>query len=327
MAATDDLVTLARVLPTLPGDLSTEQSASIPALIAAASKAIVRFCRRTFWVDSFDEVRTPQAGQWDRGEPDLIQLRHFPVRSVTRVAAGRTTALTITNTSSSNQRAYVSTVLSGDPEVQQTITGLTLTRVASAVTSSSTLTFASYPTIAALAAAVVALGNGWTATVPSGADLFASADLLGPEGPTGCLATTAGPGGNAAAFDLFTVDVSGWQLATASGEVRFTTGMGTSYNAGPGPWWHWPMSAGLDVIPGQWRPEVRVSYTAGYATIPDDVQQACAITVQQMYYDQVTANVIRRESMGQYSYELVAPDDSIPDSARVLLAPYRIFEA
>ncbi len=319
MADPNDLVSLDRAMAVFPeGGLTPAQQATIPALITAASKAITRFCRRPFQMASYDEIRVPRAGQWDRGEPDYVPLRYWPVQTITRVAAGKTPTIAITNTDrATNQRATVAPILTGDVESQQSCTGLTFTTVASAVTTTAPLTFAAYPTIAGLADAINALGDGWQATVPPNAPsnlgLWPTTELAAPDGPTGAR-------GRDVTLCIFAEDLAGYKLDTATGGLYLPAA--TMTGIGPGDPWMWPGTAGIDYLVGSWRSEVRVTYTAGWNTVPESVQQACAVTVQQLYYDQVIPNMFSSESMGEYSYQVNEPNVSIPASARDLLGPY-----
>src|SRR5439155_18766932 len=83
-------------------------------------------------------------------------LRRFPILAVTAVRYRPVTVLKIINNDqATNQMA----------RVQVTATGLVLTRTASGVMSTSTLTYAGNVTLQALATAIGALGNGWSAQV------------------------------------------------------------------------------------------------------------------------------------------------------------------
>src|ERR1041385_9173078 len=79
----------------------------------------------------------------------------------------------VTNTSGSNQRATI----------KVTSTGVELISVASGVPTTSTINFADQVTLSALATAITALGNCWSAdVVESSHNLRASADLRALQG-------------------------------------------------------------------------------------------------------------------------------------------------
>ena len=77
---------------------------------------------------------------------------------------------------------------------------------------------------------------------------------------------------------------------------------------------------------------VSVTYTAGYATIPETVQQACCDIIKAMYAQGSSTNnpALMSEKMGEYSWtagrvntSLADLNSILPASARAALAPYR----
>src|SRR5262249_33613849 len=145
--------------------------AILQTLITACSDAIEKYCRRRFVSKPYDELYN---GNGDR----RLMLRQYPIQSVQSVRYRPVTVLkVINNATAQNQQA----------RVQVTSAGLQLTRTASGVAVSETLlTWATYPTINALANAVNALGNGWAAQIVGDAGatgdygLWPSADLYVP---------------------------------------------------------------------------------------------------------------------------------------------------
>src|SRR5262249_32191377 len=123
---------------------------------------------------SYDELYSGDGGGW-------LTLRHYPLLSISRVAADPTAALTVQNTSASVQRATV----------QVTATGLTLVHIASGTSTSTSLTFAGNATLSALATALTAVGPGWGATVTAGYESWASADLRALQGAQSAKGTGA----------------------------------------------------------------------------------------------------------------------------------------
>lgn len=71
------------------------------------------------------------------------------------------------------------------------------------------------------------------------------------------------------------------------------------------------------------RGHYRVKYTAGYTTVPESVQFACAEWVRQAYFawkrDPSTATEV---NVGTTSYTYRQPLDAVPKAVRELLAPY-----
>jgi hypothetical protein len=178
--------------------------------------------------------------------------------------------LTVRNSSSTNQRA---TVAAGS-------SGLTLVRVASGTSSSDTsVTWAGNTTLQAVKNAVNALGNGWSASIPDSTySLWPSADLRAVQGALNAK-------DNDAPLRLHVDEVSDFEADAARGWLMRSCG------------WE----------PGQ--DNYRVIYTAGYSTIPEDVQEACAQWAAALYW-QTKAN------------PAVFP--ALPTGAvAALLAPYR----
>jgi len=65
-------------------------------------------------------------------------------------------------------------------------------------------------------------------------------------------------------------------------------------------WWaYWPLERGImpDAVKS-----VLVEYTAGYATVPDDIEQACIEIAAMMYRDRRRDAGLASESLGDYSY-------------------------
>lgn len=76
-----------------------------------------------------------------------------------------------------------------------------------------------------------------------------------------------------------------------------------------------------------WWPEgtlnIEIVYTAGYATVPDDVQEACVLTVAALYAAASTDPNLQSESLGDYSFTRRTAAEAIPAEAQRLLASYR----
>jgi hypothetical protein len=270
-----NLITAARALYNLDNRATTSaEDDTLDALIAAVSAAIERLCGRSFGSASFDELYDG----WPQRE---LMLEQFPVISVERVAFAPVGVLRIQNTSASNQRATV----------QVTSTGLTLTRVASGVSTSSTVTFAGNVTFSAVATAINALGNGWSASVLDAADANrASADLRALQGALNAK-------DQAAELVLHKDELYDFTIDAPRGILR-RTGR-----------WFGP--------PGYWR----VIYTAGYASVPEDIQEACAQWVAHLFWQTKRDPGLAQEAItGALSR---TPQHEMPSTTRVLLEAYR----
>ncbi|WP_044149581.1 hypothetical protein, partial [Singulisphaera acidiphila] len=317
-----DLITAeyaAQVLAAGGVTLTAAQAAIQPTLITAASREIIRYCSRQFALTTYTDILTPEGRRQDRGEPASAKLSAFPVQAVLSVLTNRSTVLTIKNHhTSTNQFASVSFAMTGDVEYfDLTYTGLILSRTASGVTTTTTLPFASSLTIQALANAVNALGHGWNATVQSSYRLHPSASLVGAREPKNALA-------NGACLDLFTTPATSYDIDRASGIMRCYGG--TSGNGfgpfgdvwgdsldGSGDFWGW----------GQYQ----VTYQAGWATIPENLQQVCAEVVKGMYArlnlnDQVTSMSGGSDSES-WSWSARDATQNLPAWAAQTLGDYR----
>jgi len=233
-----DLLTLARAKQAInQATFTSGEDAQLASLIDAVSAAVIRHCRRDFVSATFDHLV--------RGSGDgRLPLDQYPILSVSRVATNPAVVLNVKNTdTATHQRATVAV----------TATGLTLVRVASATTTTTTsVTWASNATLAAVATAVNALGNGWSAAAVAGHTLRASADLFAPQGALNALGVWAGVRHHADELTDFAIDAErGWLTRC-----------------------DWPAER-----------EYRVTYTAGYATVPEDVQEACAQWVAGLFWE------------------------------------------
>ena len=137
-------------------------------MITACSRAITRYCKRGFVVDTFDELYS------GRGERQLL-VRNFPIQSVQSVRYRPVTVLKVTNNAVNTPQARIEVLYNG----------LRLTSVTSGTKTIVTggLTWAACVTIIALQNALNALGNGWSAG-SAGYDQWPAADLYCPNAST-----------------------------------------------------------------------------------------------------------------------------------------------
>jgi hypothetical protein len=168
-----DLITLARAYQNLQGVSSVD--ALLQTLLTAASDAIQKWCRRDFVSTVYDELYSGSA------QRELI-LRQYPIISVESVRYRPVTVIKITNTDPANVQARASV----------TSAGLKLVRVNAGVKSTDTsVTFAGNATLTAVAAAVNALGHGWSAQIVGDNTNYGS---WPSNGNSGTLAPTCTPG-------------------------------------------------------------------------------------------------------------------------------------
>ena len=272
-----NLITRARALSNL-NDLATSSSENntLDALILAVSKAIDNYCWRTCAVTTYDELYP------GNNRRELV-LRNYPTVSIERIAHDPTPVLGVTNTSASNQRATV----------KVTAVGLQLIRVASGVSTASTILFSDQPTLSALATAVTALGNGWAANVINPPDnLRASADLRALQGAFQAMNFIA-------ELKLHVSELSGFVVDAERGCL--TREDGACFYGGLHAW--------------------RVVYSAGFSAVPDEVQEACAEWVAQLFWQTKRDPGLSSEAVPGAVSRVILRD--MPASVKFLLSPHR----
>jgi len=252
-----DLITQARAQINLPSASGTSDMTAITTLITACSRAIQRYCKRLFVQCTFDELYS------GRGERSLY-LRNYPINAITSVRYRPVTVTKITNNLANTPQARVSV----------TSTGITLWRNTNGTPyTDANLTFAGNVNIGALEAAVNAVGNGWSA-VSQGYDNWPSGDLYCPNGPTvgtDYLYTPAGQGnlqcvsGSYAELKMHTYEMQGYQINERQGGLLRAI-----------PYTDPELLHPEDLIWPRGVNNYRVQYQAGFTTIPEDVQEACA---------------------------------------------------
>jgi len=305
--AVKDLITSARAaqnISSYPG--SADPTGVLSVLVTAYSDAIEKYCRRRFVSTFYDELYN------GTGDKRLL-LRQYPIQSVQSVRYRFVIVLRISNTNTAlNQQARV--------QVQQT--GLQLTRTASGVAIvESLLTWAAYPTLAGLAAAVNALGNGWSAQITgeSGDDygLWPAGDLWVPssygDGTTATCQGNLNARGASAALMMHTYELQGYQWDARGWLVRAI------------PYTDPELLHPEDLVWPVGVDNFRIQYTAGYSTIPEAVQEACALWVAIAYTQTQRDPALISQAITGAISQLWGVQDPLnpPPRVRALLAPYR----
>jgi hypothetical protein len=311
---TQNLIGLERAKLNCNGATSADDR-TIDAMIGACSDAIVKWCRRDFFPRSYDELYN---GTGDR----RLLLRQYPLLSVESVRYRPVTVLKIINNDQvTNQQARV--VVAKD--------GLDLVRVASGARSVDTsVTWSTYPTLSAVANAVSSLGNGWQGQLvgDSGAPLgqgdyglWPSQDLyIGPSygvGQSSQGAMTAR--GVFAELKMHTYELQGYQWDARGWLLRAI------------PYTDPELLHPEDLIWPVGVNNFRVQYSAGYPTIPEAVQEACAVWVAWRWFatkrDPALKSQTTAPSGGTATSQQWDPDSPTGPPAEVqgLLQPYRRF--
>jgi hypothetical protein len=314
--AAKDLITLARAKQNIQAVADASQDGLLTALVTSVSEAVEKYCRRRFVSTAYDELYN---GTGDR----RLLLRQYPIQSVQSVRYRPVTVLKITNTDPTNVQARVSV----------TSVGLKLTRVQNGVkTTDTSITWAGNATLTAVAAAVNALGHGWSAQVVGDSTNYGSwpsADLYWPnsygdplEGTgilesQGALSTVAGSGaGSFAELKMHTFELQGFQWDPRGWLLRAI------------PYTDPELLHPEDLIFPVGINNFRVQYTAGYTVIPEAVQEATAEWVAELYYQTLRdPQVTSQEVVGaaRQAWRPPAPVAALrpPGNVGRLLAPYR----
>lgn len=242
-------------------------------ILKACSAFVERYCHRTFASNTYDEL-------YNGTEDHNLLLNNFPVTAVARVATGLETVLTVTNSNENNSVARVAV----------TATGLTLTSMLNGTLTNTTLTFASYPTLSAMATAINLIA-GWEATALKPG--WVSSDIK-LQGAYSALLTTAG-------LKVHTREVSYFELREDIGEL---------------------------FLPSRWQrgyKNYRVTYTAGHDATPEPIAQATAELCAAVYASRNVNPNIQSESLGSYSYTLAAGNsfDRLSVPSKQALSLYR----
>ena len=297
-----DLINLDRARQNIPSSVNTDEPV-ISTLITAASKAVEKFCRREFVQETYDELYN---GTGDR----RLLLRRYPLLSVQACRYRPVTVLKVINSLANTPIARVTV----------TSTGITCQRTTSGVvTTDGSPTFAGNVTVLAMANAITALGNGWSAQ-SQGYDAWPSADMYCPNGLSGgdsALPSSQGAltaAGQFCELKLHTYELAGYQLDQRRG---------------------WLLRAIPYTDPELLHPEdliwptginnFRVQYTAGFATVPEDVQEAAAELVA-TWFKQLGSNLnlYSEDTAGTYRY-IREKFTTLPPSVVAILKPYRYY--
>jgi len=207
--------------------------------------------------------RTYRLERYDGDGDKLLFLNNYPIYSIDRVATATKTAFSVK--CSVDDATFASIDIDSD--------GVTVTQIGGTNEGSSDILFSNYATISAVVAQINTYTD-WTATVATSMGGYVSSDLLDVWGAY-CLDQT---------LDVYTIDTPIYDFLVWREGGRE---MGILYrNSG------WPNG----------RMNISISYNAGYATIPDDVKQACIETVAAFFNRRKRDTGLSGEKLGDYSW-------------------------
>jgi hypothetical protein len=284
--------------------LTGPQQEIVPDLIHAASWAVRRYCQgRIFSLNTYVE--------WSEVELDgTIRLKQVPVQVITRIQGPQQQALNVSNTSSSVQYsqayfAYSGQIYDNEP---LTPTGITLNWADSGTITNSTVSYTTGMTVNGLAAAIAAVGGGWTALATSTYGLWPVTELC-----NGFVAQGTSQSAQPASGANFNVALDmGAQVPGNPHTGIYSVGRQIQ-NTNAGMWGPGGESLWGDSSQRQ-RSVVKVSYTAGETTIPAPVQFETSQLVK-YYLERGVMPVLRaEEKAADYSYKLA--EDMLSDMPR-----------
>lgn len=265
-------VTVAQVKNAMRSSYDGSDDALITSqIIPAACDFVDGYCNRAsggFAVQNYDELYN---GSGDR----ILFLNNYPLQSINRLATAELPACLIHNTDSDmGTRATVQIIGTWNNNGFDS-TGITLTYIKSAVTTTNTLLWANYPTVNDLVAAINAAGSNWTAIVQGGFGTWSSADLRATQGAFGARITST-------YLWIHWHELFNFRVNEKTGEIYSIEGFARGV-------FNW-----------------RVSYSAGYSTFPNDLTQAiCELAAATYYSREINANTTS-ETIGAFSYSQLA---------------------
>lgn len=236
--------------------------------IDRASASVERYCGRLFLTRDYVEWH-------DTWGHERIALKQRPVTEVKFVGVGYDAAITVGSATASDVACSITV----------TDTHVRLYRMSSAGTETETnLAFATYPTMALMAAQINAT-SGFTGSLVTDA-------------PARRLRRIAGR-------DLLNATVNLEAPDDTFADYQIDTDTGVVYG---------PTFAAYKAC--------LIEYTGGYATVPYDVEQAALMIASRLYKGRTRDEGVQSESLGGYSYSLRATAD-IDAAAKEMLAGWR----
>jgi hypothetical protein len=286
--------------------LTSDQVEYLPYAIASASQMIRQYCNRYFSRRTVTKTYYPSL-------EGTIRLDDFPVNRVLRASTGLADVATITASNSLFQIANVRYSSTGEWDYGFAYTGIELYSVSDGVALTTPLLFATYPTIGALVTAINAV-TGWTCSL-TGTDYSRK-----PTSELFCEDDSQGVLESGASLRIFSRDIR-VRVDHNTGFVN----IGRSASSAPlglkwGP--DAPAWEQAGVVAGE-NSMVRIQADTGFELIPQDLQMAVAEITRSVIQRLSTDMAIKKESIGEYSYEINSILDSITPGSRQTLSLYR----
>lgn len=252
------------------GVTGTGDDAILESAIDRASDIIETYCERKFKSRTFYEFVQPNGER-------TVTVDNVPIISINSVAYGSAIAFTVeSDTDSSDVLATVGNDGSG----------IRLHKVASdGTTTTSTVAFSSYATTTLIVNYINASVSGWTATL----SVNAYARSLYRFGGRGVIDAPCH-------FEYPRDNVSEYRVDFATGQIHMIADRFPGIRSD---------DASANRFPSGFFP-VFVEYEAGFATIPDDLEQSAIEIAADLYRERKQDRTLGSESLGDYNYSRVA---------------------
>ena len=259
------LVTLAQLKNWL-GITSTDDDVILEDAIDRATSIIETHCDRKLKSRVFYEFVMPQGER-------TVTVDNYPIISIDTIAYGSAISMTIESDSASTD------VLA---TVENNGTNIRLRKVASDGTSTTaTLALADYLTTSAIVNYINASVSGWSATLTENAYSFS----LYRFGGRGVIDAPCN-------FEYPRDNVSEYRVDYSTGLIHLIADRFPGIRSD---------DASANRFPSGFYP-VFVQYTAGFETVPADLQQVCIEVAADLYRERKQDKTITSESLGDYSY-------------------------
>jgi len=252
------------------GVTGTADDAILESAIDRASDIIELYCDRKFKTRTFYEFVQPNG---DR----TVTVDNVPIISINSVAYGSAIAFTVESDTASTD---VLATVGNDG------TDLRLRKVASdGTTTTSTIAFSSYATTTLIVNYINDSVSGWTATL----SVNAYARSLYRFGGPGVIEAPCN-------FEYQRDNVSEYRVDFAAGQIHMIADRFPGIRSD---------DASANRFPSVFFP-VFVEYEAGFATIPDDLEQSAIEIAADLYRERKQDRTLGSESLGDYNYSRVA---------------------
>jgi len=257
------------------GETGTTNDTLFTALLARATSSVEKYCDRT--LDS-----TTGRDFYDGTGDYYLYADQYPITDITLLSVGRQSVLKITNANSDAWNAHV----------KVDATTMTLTINGGTNDGTDPLTLSSY-TITTLAAAIVALAKGWSATVQiSDFGVWSASEII-PCLALRCLDT------DYAYVECPDEPETDFKYEADTGRLYLATGFPTGTQ------------------------NVTLKYTYGYATVPGDLEQIVLDLMNMYWQGRNTDFSLQSERLGDHWKTMAAGGHDVPDHLQKRLAPYK----